>query len=198
MLTTILIAALIVFDAVLLALYLKKQRSESSDSLALLKEVHSEKAEMIRIRDELRAQLSQHNDKQRQELAKITAIAAEMDMDVQTFKDTISQDLDQMLNQFTDNCKEQQNKARKHNFALEAMIDSCTEKHKLLLRSIKRAERLTKFFAKDLPYEDIIADLTTKKYQDARAMITSGVPAHQVAKELGLSDSELQVMAKAR
>lgn len=197
MLTTILIAALIVFDAVLLALYLKRER-KSTDALEVLKEVHREKTELMSLKDQLRGELAQHKEQHLQQMAKISAIAAEMDMDVQTFKDTISQDLDQMLDNFTENCKEQQNKARKHNFALEAMINSCNDQHKLLLRSIKRAERLTKFFAKDLPYEDIIADLTTKKYQDARAMITSGVPAHQVAKELGLSDSELQVMAKAR
>lgn len=197
MLITILIAALIVFDAVLLFLYLKKDK-KSTDALAVLKEVHREKTELVRLKDQLKAELAEQKDQHRKQMTKITAIAAEMDMDVQTFKDTIGQDLDQMLTGFTAKCEEQQNKARKHNFALEAMIKSCDEQHKLLLRSIKRAERLTKFFAKDLPYEDIIADLTTKKYQDARAMMTSGVPAHQVARELGLTDSELQVMAKAR
>lgn len=197
MLITILIAALIIFDAVLLVMYMKKDK-KSTDALAVLKEVHREKTELTRLKDQLKAELAEQKDQHRQQMTKITAIAAEMDMDVQTFKDTIGQDLDQMLSNFTGKCEEQQSKARKHNFALEAMIKSCDEQHKLLLRSIKRAERLTKFFAKDLPYEDIIADLTTKKYQDARAMMTSGVPAQQVARELGLTDSELQVMAKAR
>lgn len=195
--TTILIAALLVFDAVLLVLYLKKER-KTTDALGVLKEVHKERSELTALKDRLSTELAQHNEQHRQQMAKISAIAAEMDMDVQTFKDTISQDLDGMLGKFTDSCKEQQNKARKHNLALEAMINTCDTQHKLLLRSIKRAERLTKFFAKDMPYEDIIADLTTKKYQDARAMITSGMPAQQVAKELGLSDSELQLMARTR
>lgn len=197
MVTTILIAALIIFDAILLYLYLRKERN-STDALQVLKEVHRERTELIALKDQLRSELAAQKEQHSQQMTKITAIAAEMDMDVQTFKDTISKDLDQMLGNFTDTCKEQQNKARKHSLALEAMINNCDSQHKLLLRSIKRAERLAKFFTKDMPYEDIIADLTTKKYQDARAMITSGVPAHQVAKELGLSDSELQVMAKAR
>jgi hypothetical protein len=69
------------------------------------------------------------------------------------------------------------------------------EKEKqILLKSVSRGEKIARFFDKRLPYEEVLEDIEDKKYIDARHLLSQGIAPKQVAQELGMPESEINLM----
>ena len=63
-----------------------------------------------------------------------------------------------------------------------------------LLNAVRKGQILSKFFNQEIPYEQLLKDIELKKYDDARRLIGQGYSADQVAKELGMRTSEIEMI----
>jgi DNA-binding NarL/FixJ family response regulator len=74
------------------------------------------------------------------------------------------------------------------------MLARMDAERQTLNKAIQRAEALTHFFNEKVPYQSILEDLQDKKYRDARQMLAKGLKSEQIAKELGLSKAEMEII----
>lgn len=64
-----------------------------------------------------------------------------------------------------------------------------------LREATRAAEKVARFFDSQLKLEDVLRELQQQKYQEARQMLVDGVEANRIAKKLGLSMSEVSLVA---
>ena len=61
--------------------------------------------------------------------------------------------------------------------------------------SIKSAKKVSRYFDSQVQIEDLLKDLRSEKYQEAKQLLVSGIDANTVAKRLGLSMSEVSLVS---
>ena len=78
---------------------------------------------------------------------------------------------------------------------MDSILRRVEEEKATLQRLVARSEKLCQFFDERIPYEEVLAEIEDKKYADARALLARGKSARAVAQELGLSESEVRLVA---
>jgi hypothetical protein len=79
--------------------------------------------------------------------------------------------------------------------SLEALLRKVDQEKTLLQRLLQRGEKLARFFDERVPYEEVLEEIEDKKYADARALLARGKSPVTVAQELGMSESEVRLVA---
>ena len=64
-----------------------------------------------------------------------------------------------------------------------------------ILKVVKRGEKIVKFFDEKTPYSDVLKEMETKKYDDCRSLLSQGMNSDQIATELGISKSEIEIIS---
>lgn len=75
------------------------------------------------------------------------------------------------------------------------MIDLANAAVSELDQSIKSAKKVSRYFDSQVQIEDLLKDLRSEKYQEAKQLLVSGIDANTVARRLGLSISEVSLVS---
>lgn len=189
-----LLVVLVVFDLFLLGLILSINNKQP-DLVEVFKDINSEKKSLKNMVEGLKSDIDYNQDKQNECMKKMSSLANDVEMDIKNFKEIVSDDVKTVFNEFSNKFENHQAKIKEQKFSIESLIKKVNKQRLLLIKSVSRAEELTKFFSSEVPYEEVLTEIKDKKYQDARSLLTDGMPLKEVAKELGLSESEIRLMA---
>ncbi len=184
---------LIVFDAALLFafIYLNKRQGLSSDLLA---EITEERRLISELSDSLKAELKHSQVKSKENLDKVAHLAAEAEQEVKNSGHTLAKNMEELFSEFSDKFENPLKELAKRQSSMEALNKKIQIEKASLSKLLERAETLIKFFDNHLPYEEVIKDIESKKYADARSLLAKGVAPEKVALELGMSSSEVQLV----
>lgn len=86
----------------------------------------------------------------------------------------------------------------KHRMALEKACKDANEATQRINEHCARAQKIVRFFDKNVPADEIIKDIQTEKYAEAKRLIEAGSDASVVAKKLGISVSEASLLSFVR
>ncbi|MBF0441251.1 MAG: hypothetical protein HQK54_05045 [Oligoflexales bacterium] len=191
---TILLILLIILDITLLAvLYLRsKPKYENPE---LLREFSEERRMLKELHAGIKEELVSAQQKSRETLEKVSTLAAEIDMDVKSGGKSLKEELNQVLQELAERVEQPIKQINQKHTAMENLLRRVDKEKKLLIKAISRAEELSKFFNKNIPYEEVLEELTDKKYSDARQLLSQGLPPSEIAKELNMTESEVNILA---
>ena len=192
--TTTLLVFLILLDMVLLAaVFFLNKRQETH--IELVEEMTEERRLLTELRTSVHEELEAAHGKARETLEKATLLAAEAEQEVKAGGQTIAQEMgavaDQLTTRFEAPLKEL---ARKQSY-METLLRRVDQEKTVLAKLISRGEKICKFFDERIPYQEVLEEIEDKKYSDARSMLAKGKSPNAVAMELGMSESEVRLVA---
>lgn len=193
---TLLLVILIAMDLILVGIVMValKKRSQS-DPIELLREIHEEQRLLKELRDSVRDELLTKHADMKNLYEKVATMATETEVGLKTSGSILAQEVATVVADVTRQIQEPLAKAQKHRTALSSVIQKSREERQILQKSLNRAEQLARFFDKKIPYEEVLAEIEDKKYVDARFLLSRGLSSVQVAAELGIPESDVNLIA---
>jgi len=190
---SILLTIIVVVDFLLLGIiyYLGKQRFNPVD---LIKELTEERKTLNEIRRAVKEDIGLQETKSKKILERISALATEIEMEVKSGGNTLTEEVERILAEVGQRIEEPMDALSKKQVALELLSRRVEREKQGLVKVVNRAEKLVKFFDKNVAYESILEEIEDKKYLDARHLIAQGMSPRQVSQELGLPQSEVELL----
>lgn len=193
----LLLSLLIGVDAVLIVLVLValRRRKTEEPSIGLLREVDHEHRLLKELRDSVRDELRQKHAEMKLLYEKVSTMATETEMELRSGGQSLSHELEAVLSEARVSLEADLAEVDKRRTNLSALLKRAKEERQLLQKALQRGERLAQFFDGRVPYQEVLEEIEDKKYVDARQLLAKGLAPLQVAKELGLAESEVQLIA---
>lgn len=190
----ILVSVLIVIDIVLLAalFYLNNKRSEYLD---VIKDFNDERKVLTSIRNEVNSDLASLKSESKSFYEKLTILAAEAELEIKQGKESLKANLKETIEEITPNIENPIKEMTAKQISLEKTLRKAEKTKTLLNKSIANGEQLITLISKNIPYEQLIEEIKDRKYRDARQLIGQGLSPLEVSKELGISESEVRIIA---
>lgn len=192
----LLVYALLGVDLVLIALLFFRERKPSKPvTTGLLKELHEEKAILKELHANIKEELSQQLNRARDVYDKVSRIATECEMEMGSSKKVLTTEIQSVFNEYAEKVETYLTELSKHRSSLSALNQKSQRERQLLGKAISRGEKLAMFFNRKVPYEEVLEEIEDKKYTDARHLLSKGMSVPDVAVEVGLAESEVNLLA---
>lgn len=192
--TTILLTLLIMLDVALLAAVFFLNRRQGAH-LELVEELTEERRLLTELRTSVQEELEAAHGKARETLDKATRLAAEAELEVKSGGQTIAQEMGAVAEQLTARFEEPLKELTRKQSYLETLLRRVDQEKTVLAKLIARGEKICKFFDERVPYREVLEEIEDKKYADARSLLAKGKAPNAVALELGMSESEVRLVA---
>ncbi len=191
---TILLIFLVIVDLIMLGVvfFVGKQRVNPVETL---REITQEKRELREASQSIREDINLKKFEFEDLYKKINALAAEAEIESKSYRANLSQEMGNLLEEFSAKLNSAAYKITKEKASLSALMQKSEKERKALQRLVLRAEKLGKFFDKKVPYEEVLEEIEDKKYVDARHLLAQGLSQEDVANEVGLPLSEVSLIA---
>ena len=118
----------------------------------------------------------------------------DIDMEMKNGSEAISGEVGRVLDQVAERIQEPMKNITKKQAALESLLKKVERERLILKKALGRGEVLARFFNQNLPYEEVLREISDKKYLDARQLLSMGMSSNEVAKELDLPESEVALL----
>lgn len=192
--TSLFLVTLIVLDLVLFgAVIWLSRRQDAQVELAL--ELTEERRLLTELRHSIQEELEAAQSKARETLDKATRLAAEAELEVKSGGAAIAHEMDAVVTQLTSRFESPLRDLAKRKVGLESLLQQAEREKEILQKLLARGEKICRFFDERVPYEDVLHEIEDKKYADARKLLARGHAPHRVANELGMSESEVRLVA---
>lgn len=192
--TTFLIILLILLDLALIAAVFFVNRKQTNQA-ELLGELTEERQFLTELRNSIHEEMQQVQARSKETIKKITHMATEVEQEVKSGGKNMASEVEKVVEELSSQFEQPLKQLNRKQAAIENLIRRADKQRQLLTRALERSEKLTNFFNKQLPYEDVIEQLQDKKYQDARHLLAKGLSAEEVAREVGMPSSEVRLLA---
>jgi hypothetical protein len=192
--TTFLLIALILLDlALLAAVFLLNRRQDAH--MELVEELTEERRLLSEMRTNVQEELEAAQFKARETLDKAMRLATEAEMEVKSGGQTIASEMQLVVSDLTDKFEKPLKEIATRQAYLETLLRRVDDEKSVLQKLIARGEKICKFFDSRVSFEEVLSEIEDKKYSDARAMLARGKTPASIARELGLSESEVRLVA---
>jgi signal transduction histidine kinase len=192
--TTFLLAALTLLDLGLLAaVFFLNRRQEAH--IELVEELTEERRLLTELRASVHEELEAAHGKSREALERVTRIAAEAEHEVKTGGNTIAQEMENVVSQLTGRFETPLKELANKQAYVETLLRRVDKEKLVMQKLIQRGEKICRFFDERVPYEEVLEEIEDKKYADARSLLAKGEAPSVIARELGMSESEVRLVS---
>jgi len=189
--TTILLAALIFLDLGLIVVVARLSQRRDSGQL----ELAEERQLLGELRSSVKEELEAAQAKARATLDKAMRLATEAEQEVKIGGQSLAQEMEQVAAQLAGQFDEPLRELGKRQTYLEALLRRIDNEKASLQKLLARGEKICRFFDNRVPYEEVLAEIEDKKYADARSLLARGKAPASIAAELGMSETEVRLVA---
>ncbi|MBP6217442.1 MAG: hypothetical protein KA436_02520 [Oligoflexales bacterium] len=194
MIFTLLITLILLDLGLLVTLYFFYKKNLSYEDL--LSDIEEERTLLNKMQGALQTDLSSFEDRSKKTLEKMSKLAAEIEQEIEGSSKRIADGVSHLLSDVSKNLDPLFLQLSEQKNSVEISHRKIEKEKMITQKLLARLEILFQFFNEKVPYESILKDLETKKYSDARHLLTQGYDAENVSKELGLRMSEVELMKR--
>ena len=192
--TNLLLTALLLMDlGLMVAVYLLSRRRETH--LELVEELTEERRLLAELRTVVQEELEAAQAKARITLEKAVRLATEAEQEVKTGGQTIAKEMELVVAELTDRFADPLKELSRKQSCMESLLRRVDDEKTSLQKLLARGEKICRFFDNRVPYEEVLAEIEDKKYADARLLLARGKAPGAVATELGMSETEVRLVA---
>jgi hypothetical protein len=192
--TPFLLISLIFIDLLLIGLVLRLSRKQVAN-LEILNDMTEERRLLTDLRQSVRDELASASLKAKETLERAARLAAEAELEVRSGGQSISKEVEAAIAAASQELSGPLQEFGRKQAGVETLLRRLETEKTVLLKLLARGEKLCQFFDERVPYEEVLAEIEDKKYADARALLARGKSPKSVAQELGLSESEVRLVA---
>ena len=192
--TTLLLAALILLDVGLMLAVMRLSRRRETH-VELVAELTEERRLLAELRTSVQEELEAAQAKARSTLDKAMRLATEAEQEVKMGAQTIAKEMELVVSDLSDRFSEPLKELSRKQSYTESLLRRVEDEKTSLQKLLARGEKICRFFDNRVPYEEVLAELEDKKYADARLLLARGKTPASVATELGMSETEVRLVA---
>jgi hypothetical protein len=193
--TTLLLAALILLDLGLLAIVFLQSRRGGDARVELVQEMTEERRLLTELRTAVHEELFAAQSRSRDMHDKIARLAAEAEHEVKSGGQTLATEMEGVVTELSGRFEQPLKELTRRQAYMETLLKRVEGEKSVLQKLIARGEKICRFFDERIPYEEVLHEIEDKKYVDARALLARGQSPGQVAQALGMSESEVRLVA---
>lgn len=191
---SLLIIFLIAIDLALLGFVIYLGRKKI-DNEALIAQLTEERRYLNELKNSVHEDIEAMQAQNRSLLKRVSEIATEAELEVKSGGDTLAKEMEGLVNGLSSKIDQPIKVLTSKQNSVEKTIKKAEKERQLLAKAMQRAETLVRFFDEKVPYDVIVRELQERKYHDARSLLAQGMPTDKVARELGLSSHEVELIA---
>lgn len=192
--TTALLFVLLLLDVGLMAAVFFLNRRQDAHG-ALMEELTEERRLLAELRTSVQEELENAQGKARETLDKAMRLATEAEQEVKTGGTTIATELESVIGQLTGRFEEPLKELTRKQSYLESLLKRVEQEKAVLTKLVTRGEKIMKFFDQRVSVEQVLDEIEDKKYADARSLLARGKTPAVVASELGMTETEVRLVA---
>jgi len=192
--TTFLLIALILLDIGLLAAVFLLNRKQDAH-MEMVEELTEERRLLGELRTNVQEELEAAQFKARETLDKAMRLATEAELEVKSGGKTIAFEMESVVTDLADKFEKPLKEIATRQAYLETLLRKVDDEKAIMQKLIARGEKICRFFDSRVSFEEVMEEIEDKKYSDARSMLARGKSPISIAKELGLSESEVRLVA---
>jgi F0F1-type ATP synthase membrane subunit b/b' len=177
----------------MVAVYSLSRRRETH--LELVAELTEERRLLADLRTTVQEELEAAQAKARSTLDRAVKLATEAEQEVKTGAQTIAKEMELVVSELTEKFADPLKELSRKQSYLESMLRRVEDQKTSLQNLLARGEKICRLLDSRVPLEDVIAEIEDKKYADARLLLARGRPPAAVAVELGMSETEVRLVA---
>jgi DNA anti-recombination protein RmuC len=190
---SVMLAILAVADVILVVAFLRLQRRQFANQ-NVIRELTEERSLLADLRDSVRNELMVAQSQARSIRDQVQVLATEAEQEVKRGVEQITREAENIVANIGGRLEKPfQELTNKQHFLMKLAKDAETQRE-LLSRVVTRAEYAAKLLQSAEKWEDIVEELESRRFHDIRAMLAKGFNAEKIAKELGVSESEVRVV----
>ncbi|MFW7381824.1 MAG: hypothetical protein ACOH5I_23665 [Oligoflexus sp.] len=163
--------------------------------MEILKEIHEEKRRSKELQLSFREEVQQFHQQAKDLHQRMVQLATEAEMEIKSSGSTLSAELDRLLADLSKKVDVSVEDITRHRSSISALIQKAQRERQFLSKSVTKAEKLIQFFKSKVPVEEVLEEIEDKKYLDARHLLAKGLSVEEVATEIGLPISEVNLLA---
>ena len=190
---SVMLAILAIADVILIVAFLRLQKRQFANQ-NVIRELTEERSLLADLRDSVRSELMAAQSQARSLRDQVQVLATEAEQEVKRGVKLITSEAENIATNIGAKLEMPfQELTNKQHFLMKLAKDVETQRE-LLARVVTRAEYAAKLLQSAEKWEDIVEELESRRYHDIRAMLAKGLSAEKIAKELGVSESEVRVV----
>lgn len=188
-----LLVLVLVFDICLLlyVYFSSKKQVRYTDLLNVFKE---ERLVLEEMRGSFKEEVSHAKKELKALCQRAETIVTESEMIFQQAKSNIDEASKELSSEISSHLSMSLLDVQKRCENLDRLMRQSEFNKNLLLKGIEKAEILTQFFNEKIPYEELIEEIEDKKFVDARTLLSKGVCAEDVARQVNMPLSEVRLL----
>ncbi len=172
--------------------FLSKKQAVQSDLLNEMMDERGVLSEMrAAIKDEVEdalARISKISDK-------VKVIATEIEMETQGGNGSIKAELEFAVLEFEKKFDQPAKMLEQKQVYIEQLLKKLQGEKVLFQKMMQRAEILTKVLDSKTTVQSVLEEIEDKKIIDVRSLLSRGIKQERIARELGMSENEVKVIA---
>ncbi|MCX6117317.1 MAG: hypothetical protein NT027_07235 [Proteobacteria bacterium] len=192
-----LLISLVIADIGLALAFIKLSRRQSQHQ-AIMREMTEERSLLHELRKSVKEDLAIAQSQVRAMKEQVQILATEAEQEVKSGVTQISAEVDGIVTELGSRFEAPMAELTQKQHYLENLTLRIRNERKSFARVVEKAEYLAKFFQEGVRFDDVMKDLEDKKFSDIRALVTQGVNHTKIARELGVSEQEVKLIAGLR
>ncbi|MEZ4744215.1 MAG: hypothetical protein R3B45_17480 [Bdellovibrionota bacterium] len=191
---TALLIILFLLDIGLLFLFLNVNKKQESHS-DLLTDLTEERRLLTELRNSIKEELTSAQERNKETVAKVSHIAAEAEQEMRSGGQSLASGMEEIITELGSKFDKPLKELAKRQASTTVLLKRLDQESNRLQKLINRGERLLKFFDQKTPFNDVLKEIETKRYEDCLSLLSQGMPSEKVATELGMSRSEVELIS---
>lgn len=157
-----------------------------------------ERNELLKLQGTLKQDVAAAQTLARETVEKLTLLGAQVNAEWTDVEAKLQTTLSEVSRSTQETLDSHVERVVRHKMALEKAVHEARHHEQSLGETLKKAERLLRFFDRNVSVDDVLKDIQTEKYAEARTLMDQGVEASTIARKLGLSLNEVVLLSHIR
>ena len=188
------LSVLVVADVFLVIAFLRLQRRQLANQ-EIVRELTEERSMLSDLRNQIRTELMATQSQVKTLKDQVQVLATEAEQEVRQGLSDITREVDAIIGNISQKLDgPMQALTEKQHFIAQIAKDVKKERE-VLSRLVARSENVARLLEAGGSWEDVVDQIQARRYEDIRAMLSRGVQADRIARELGVSEQEVRLVS---
>jgi Mg2+ and Co2+ transporter CorA len=161
----------------------------------LLSDLTEERRLLTELRNSVKEELTSAQIKNKEVVARVSHIAAEAEQEVRSGGNSLASGMEDIVTELSERFEKPLKELAKRQASASTLIRKMDTESDRISKIVNRGEKLIQFFDEKASYGDVIKEIEAKRYEDCRNLLVKGMPPSKVAAELGISQSEVDIIS---
>jgi DNA anti-recombination protein RmuC len=182
-------------DLILIVAFVRLKNRQMA-SAEVIRELTEERAMLTDLRNQIRTEIVSAQQQARQLKDQMQVLATEAEQEVRQGVAEITREVETIVNNVSQRLDAPMKSLHEKQHYLVRLAKEAQKEREILSRVVSRAENIAKILKSSGSWEDVVDEIEAKRMADMRALLTKGVTPEKIARDLGIPEQQVRLVAE--